>query len=163
MKQFHFGVLTFIQGLSKCFHLNLPSNFFFTLCILQTHSVSIIQGGGYYLFSKFSTFKVMEIKNLNGKDVNVLTQFPCEIFRCQHCSLSNYHLDQSLYLFMFLRWTNGNKCIMEILNGLMFMLNNVIRKKTVTEYTCLHLKKTYFILCTIMTIYICYIFSFFSA
>ena len=43
MDFFHFSVLAFLQGLSKCFHLNLPLYFFFTLWILQTHSVG--QGG----------------------------------------------------------------------------------------------------------------------
>ena len=38
MNFFHFGVLAFLQGLYKCFHQNFPSNFFFTLCILQTYS-----------------------------------------------------------------------------------------------------------------------------
>ena len=37
MNFFHFGVLAFLQGLYKCFHQNFPSNFFFTLCILQTY------------------------------------------------------------------------------------------------------------------------------
>ena len=31
MKYFHFGVLAFLQGLSKCFHLNLPSDFFYPM------------------------------------------------------------------------------------------------------------------------------------
>ena len=39
MKHFHFGVLAFLQGQYKCFQLNLPSNFFFTLTILQTNCV----------------------------------------------------------------------------------------------------------------------------
>ena len=38
MNFFHFSVLAFLQGLSKCFHLNLPLYFFFALFILQTHS-----------------------------------------------------------------------------------------------------------------------------
>ena len=45
MNFFQFGVLAFLQGLYKFFHLYFPSNFFFTLCILQTHSVMYIISG----------------------------------------------------------------------------------------------------------------------
>ena len=64
MKNFHFGVLAFLPGLSKCFHLSFLSDFFFTLCILKNHSSSL---SAIFALPGFS----QEIKNTYYRELSV--------------------------------------------------------------------------------------------
>ena len=64
MKNFHFGVLAFLPGLSKCFHLSFLSDFFFTLCILKNHSSSLSA-----IFALPGFFQ--EIKNTYYRELSV--------------------------------------------------------------------------------------------
>ena len=95
MKQFHFGVLTFIQGLSKCFHLNLPSNFFLPYVSFKPTVVYYVTYRCLLLQITFLIHLTVGLKNTQGKkkvrrQIQVKT-FRQALYKCQNTKIKLIH------------------------------------------------------------------------